>query len=363
VGEARRVVVGSETQYLESLTFVAGIQRVMRETHAALTDLLAPHGVDVVPLHTRDRPRRMEFRAVDRWHAPDPVLDRRPARIGDVDVAVLLDLHTEADYAALFRERRLRRLPVVSLVHDLLPITHPGMFHDGARAAFRVYLQQVLAVSDHLVVSTHKVADDLRGLGWRIGGDLHVIAMGTTFRPRPATPPPDDRISLLYVSTVEPRKGHDVLLDAYALLRSAGHDVDLTLVGREGWQVAGLARRLRTHPDAGGRLRWLESADDLTVATIARSCTIGLFPAIDEGFGLFVEEGLAYGLAMVVSDIPVFRERARPNLFFADRTPAAFAEAILRAHRAPWHPIGPGEVRTMRDFGRDVAELVRSVLP
>ena len=359
---ADSLVVGSETQFLETFGYVTGIQRVLRESHGTLTDVLAPLGIRTAPLHTRDRPRDLTFRG-EPYLASDPVLDQQPVGPEDVDTVLLLDLHTDVDFARIFQERRRRSLPVVSVVHDILPITHPEWCVEDPRRAFRLYVQQVMAVSDHIVVTTDWVASDLRALGWRFTGDFHVIGLGTTFRQRAPEPSGDDRISILYVSTIDPRKGHDILLAAFDILRAEGRDVDLTIVGREGWRVPDVIRTLRTHPDAGGRLRWLPGADDLTVATVARGCSIGVFPAADEGFGLFVEEGLSYGLKMVVSDIPVFRERAQPNLSFHERTPQALAGAIVRAHETPWVPTAPGDVRTMHDFGRDIAELVRSVLP
>jgi glycosyltransferase involved in cell wall biosynthesis len=242
----------------------------------------------------------------------------------------------------------------------VLPLLHPEWWVDDPERVFRMYVQQVLAVSDHVVVTSAKVRDDLASLGWRIPGEVHVIPLGSSFRQRTPEPAPDGRMSVLYVSTVEPRKGHDVLLSAFDLLRADGHDVDLTLVGREGWQCDDIVARLGNHPDLDGRLRWLRSADDLTVATIARGCSIGAFPSRDEGFGLFLEEGLAYGLKMVVSDIAVMRERAQPNVHFAALTPSDLADALVRAHAQPW--AATGSVRTMQDFGTDLARLVRMAL-
>lgn len=356
-GEA--LLVGSDTQNLEGHSWVTGVQRVVREAHVVLTDTLSPQGIEVVPLHTKRAPRHREFRG-NPYLAADPVLDRRPRSPADVDALLFLDLHAHADFAAVHRSRRQLRRPVIGLIHDILPILHPEWWLDDPERVFRMYVQQLLAVSDHVVVTTDKVRADVLALGWRIPGQLHVIPLGASFRQRAPEPQPDDRMSLLYVSTVEPRKGHDILLGAFDLLRASGHDVDLTLVGREGWHCGELTSAILSHEDFGGRLRWHHSADDLTVATIARDCSIGVFPSCDEGFGLFLEEGLAYGLKMVVSDIPVLRERTQPNVHFADRTSAGLANAILAAHASPWAPTG--RVRTMQDFGHDLADLVRSVL-
>lgn len=359
MADRARLRVGSDTQNIEGLAFVTGIQRVVREAHVSLTDLLSQRGIDVVPTHTRSAPRRREFRTNPYLEA-DPVLDRLPVPPEDVDAFLFLDLHAHADFARIHREIRRRPRPVISLVHDVVPILHPDWFVDDPERVFRIYLQQVLAVSDHVVVTSRKVRDDIASLGWRVRGEVHVIGLGSSFRPRAPEIPSDGRMSLLYVSTVEPRKGHDLLIGAFDRLRAAGHDIDLSIVGREGWRCAEIVDSIESHPDFGGRLRWYRSADDLTVATLARACSIGVFPSADEGFGLFLEEGLAYGLKMVVSDIPVFRERAQPNVFFAARTPTDIAEAVERAHATTVDV--SGEVRTMHDFGHELARLVAAAL-
>lgn len=359
MAESGNVLVGSDTQSIERHSTVTGVQRVVREAHLALTDALSGQGIRIVPLHTRQAPRSRSFRG-NPYLAADPVLDQRPVLPEDVDVFLFLDLHAHADFSRVHREKRRRPRPVITLIHDVLPLLHPEWWFSDPERVFRIYVQQVLAVSDHVVVTSAKVRGDLLSLGWRIPGEIHVIPLGSSFRPRVPEAAPDGRLSMLYVSTVEPRKGHDVLLAAFDILRGDGHDVDLSIVGHEGWHCDDVVRAIRSHPDFEGRLRWLRGVDDLTVATIARGCSVGVFPTQDEGFGLFLEEGLAHGLKMVVSDIPVMRERAQANVHFADRTPAALADAIARAHSEPWD--ATGSVRTMQDFGDDLARLVSNVL-
>ncbi|MBK6649318.1 MAG: glycosyltransferase [Betaproteobacteria bacterium] len=44
-----------------------------------------------------------------------------------------------------------------------------------------------------------------------------------------------DRPSFLMVGTLEPRKGYLQALDAFTLLWDSGVDINLVIVGREGW--------------------------------------------------------------------------------------------------------------------------------
>lgn len=355
------LVIGSETQRFEGVGFLTGIQRLIREAHVGLVDRLSPMGRQIVPLHTRDSPRQTAS-VRHNYLASDPVIHERQRSPDDVDAFLFLDVNPQADFAAVHHSLRRRKRPVIVLIHDVIPIKHPDMFFPDEVLRFRLYLQQVLNLADHVIVTSDVVGNDLQSLGWRFRAVIHVIRLGSIFRPRRPQTPETDRMSILYVSTVEPRKGHRQLLDAFDLLRREATDIDLTLIGRAGWASGDLFDAILHHPDQGGRLRWIETADDTVLQTVADRCNIGVFPSHDEGFGLFLEEGLTLGLTMVVSDIPVFRERVYDNVYFTDVSAEGIASALTQAHANGWQePTHP--IRTMGDFLDDLADLVVGLTP
>jgi glycosyltransferase involved in cell wall biosynthesis len=339
------------------MSVLTGIQRVIREAHEHLVDLLALSGIDLAPLTTREPPEDRRRSRLD-YLRTDPVTTLPLKCLAEVDAILMMDLNLGVDFSAIHQARRQRRLPTVCVVHDVMPLRNPEWFALGGAKSFRIYLQQVLRVADHIIVTTDKVKKDLQDIGWSIPAEIHVVPLGTSFDPRAPTLMPDQRISLMYVSTIEPRKGHDVLVAAFDMLRAEGRDVDLTLVGRKGWNSGDFFAKIINHPDFGGRLKWLQSADDLTVEAVARECSIGVVPAKDEGFGLFVEEGLSLGLKVVASAVPVFVERKQPNLFFAGPDPDDWARAILDAHHQPWQSSDLSSIRTMEAFAGELADLV-----
>lgn len=348
--------IGSEVLGLRAARQATGIQRLMRETHEILIDLLAVENIELVPVNSTDRaaPRNYES---DLYLASDPILSKPDNRVSEIDALLFLDLNLNVDFVEIFRERKQRDLPTFFLVHDMIPLTHPEFFLDGSKIPFRLFLQKVLQVTDHIIVTTEKVKSDVLSLGWKIRGEIHVIPLGTSFQQSAPRSFSADRISVLYVSTVEPRKGHLRLIDAYDILRAQGHDIDLNIVGHEGWMCADIVERIRTHPDYPHRLRWHRGVGDHELQAIAHQCNIGVYPSTDEGFGLFVEEGISLGLKVVASDIPVFRERAQPNLSFAELNSQSLAQAILVANRTPFDYLG-GRVRTMQDFAGELATLI-----
>ena len=64
------------------------------------------------------------------------------------------------------------------------------------------------------------------------------------------------------VGTIEPRKKHEQVLAAFEQLWDRRVDTNLVIVGKQGRKVEALVERLRTHPELGKRLFWLEGISD-----------------------------------------------------------------------------------------------------
>jgi len=126
---------------------------------------------------------------------------------------------------------------------------------------------------------------------------------------------------LVFVGTREPRKNLAVLLRAVALLREDDPDAPpLVVAGPAGWGEQGSALPAGVIP-AG----YLEPADLMRLVAGAAALVL---PSRYEGFGLPVLEALACGVAVVTSDLPVFREVAGE---LAETAPVGDAEQLAAA--------------------------------
>lgn len=121
------------------------------------------------------------------------------------------------------------------------------------------------------------------------------------------------------VGTVEPRKGHLQVLDALEELWSVGVDINLVIVGAEGWRhlpdemrrtIPYIVHRLRSHRERNTRLFWIEAASDEYLEEIfaASSCVIAASEG--EGFGLPLIEAVRHRRPVIARDLAVFREAA-----------------------------------------------------
>jgi glycosyltransferase involved in cell wall biosynthesis len=352
-----------------------GIERVARALVVAFLER-PPEGFRIEPVYLSDEGGAWHYRYARRFTlellgCPREALADEVAELQAGDVLLGLDNSghrlIEAAAAGLFADYRNRGVAVYFTVYDLLPVRFPGFFPPGSDEGHEKWLQAVLKTDGALCIS-RTVAADLREwaaawvpprqrpfrIGWfHQGADINQAA-ATHGLPRDAAQKLAAfaaRPTFLMVGTIEPRKGHMQVLDAFDQLWSQGLDINLIIAGAEGWQRLPLAMRrtipqivarLRSHPERGRRLFWVNGPSDEYLEKIyaASSCLIAASEG--EGFGLPLIEAARHKLPIIARDIPVFREVAGEHAFyFAGQEPDATARAIkewLALFRKGKHP-------------------------
>jgi type III pantothenate kinase len=144
---------------------------------------------------------------------------------------------------------------------------------------------------------------------------------------------------VIYVGSMIPGKGLDLLLDALALLVGHGYDVRLDVVGRiDGWvppehepyRAALLDRAAR--PDLAARVRFLGDRDDvpqLMAASAIHCCPSRV--TLREGFGIVVIEAKQAGIPSVVMPSGALTEliaHGEDGWVCREETPEALAEGL-----------------------------------
>lgn len=112
------------------------------------------------------------------------------------------------------------------------------------------------------------------------------------------------------VGTIEPRKGHNAVLDAFDALWAQGSDARLCFAGKEGWEVDDLMRRIRQHPELNRRLFFVERFTDAEINLCYSRAQALLAASVAEGYGLPIVEAAQHAVPVIATDIPVFREVA-----------------------------------------------------
>ncbi len=106
---------------------------------------------------------------------------------------------------------------------------------------------------------------------------------------------------LLYIGTIEEKKGVRELLQAFRLLVGSGYPGDLVLAGGGGPGRSELERESR-EGGCGDRIRFLGYIDESDKKPLHMAASCFVYPSLYEGFGIPPLEAMALGVPCVVSD-------------------------------------------------------------
>ncbi len=260
--------------------------------------------------------------------------ERSPLAAGPGDRVVFMDAFWGGTSAGAAGARaRGQGAALVVVVYDLIPFTHPAVMPAAIVATFVPRMRRALAEADGAVAISRDCARQVKAFmrgasppvaSFYLGDDPldrngANRAPATTRRPR----------AYLLVGTIEPRKGHALVLDAFERRWRDGDDVTVTFVGKMGWAAPDLVERCRSHPQLGRRFHLVEDADDAMLAALLRDADATIVASSVEGFGLPLVESLAADVPVIASDIPVFREIGGDAVqFFAPGDAAALRTAM-----------------------------------
>lgn len=306
----------------------------------------------------------------------DEVIEYAP---GDVFLGLDLQPHLVPAKKSFYKALRKNGVHVKFLVYDMLCVHMPQYFLPGTAEGFRSWLE-VVAESDGAVCISKTVADDLTNwlqkigpsrkrpftINWfHIGADMDKTAPTERMQADAETIFHEihSRPSFLMVGTVEPRKGHEQVLNASEQLWRTGFDFNLIIVGKQGWMVENLINRIRSHVELNKRLYWLEGIDDAYLESVYDASTCLIFASHGEGFGLPLIEAARHNLPIIARDIPVFREVAGEHAYyFNGKSPDVLVGEIkkwLILYASGKHPKS-GEMpwMTWRESAKRLGEMI-----
>ena len=296
--------------------------------------------------------------------AHECALEPKPVEFAPGDVLLMLDSSWArySEFHPMFSRARAAHVPVMTVVYDLLPITlPPGNIVDGGKEWFEGWLRDAVASSDALICISRSVAEELRAYLQSNALDRHGLAIGFWHLGGDFDPPADDGKGseqvgvattspyLLMVGTIDPRKSHALALEAMEILWARGNDLRLVIAGKEGWMVESLMEQLRGHRELGHRLHLVERPTDRDIAALYAKASGLLFLSKGEGFGLPLVEAANYGVPIVCSDLPVFREVAGSA---ATYVASGSARDLAEALSAWWERCQGGQVPDTRSMPR-----------
>jgi glycosyltransferase involved in cell wall biosynthesis len=236
----------------------------------------------------------------------------RPLVLGPRDVLLSTGSDwTHKDAVAIAALKKQFNFRYVVMCYDIIPLLFPQYYSPRDVHAFRHYWTSTFPVADRILVNSCKVATDIASYCERKHlsvAERRIVPLGcdltgsTSSSSLPKGLEPDRFI--LFVSTIEPRKGHRILLRVWrrllAITVPQRHYFKLVFVGRAGWLVDDVLDQVNANA-FDGTLVHLTGIGDDELASLYRAAAFCVYPSEYEGFGLPIVEAFSYGRAVLAS--------------------------------------------------------------
>jgi glycosyltransferase involved in cell wall biosynthesis len=273
---------------------------------------------------------------------------------------------------------------LVAFIHDVIPLTFPGLTDRSAEPFFHRMMRLPL----HVVVASQFTREDLlracTAAGFPKPLSMRVFPLAHEYPGAPrhgGAPLPSKRLRrsvgnrpfVLTVGTVEIRKNHRLLMQAWQAMAAASSDLPaLVIAGAAGWMADSVLKALRT-AGAATPYVFVEAPTDGELEWLYSRCLFTVFASSAEGWGLPVGESLWFNKPCVILPTTSLPEVGGDLCDCAeDDTPDAVAAKVLRLVRDQEYrrnrsrTIAAAELRTWSRTSAEIAgyvDALRKSLP
>ena len=236
-----------------------------------------------------------------------------------------------------------RRLHLLALVHH--PLADEGGFAPAQQRHVEALERHALSAMRGVITTSHFSARRIAQMG-RVDARIEVVEPGVEARPLAAadhTPP-----RLLCVASLTPRKGHELLVEALAMVADLDWQCDcIGSLTRDAEHAARVHAAITAHGLAV-RMRLQGELDDAALRAAYTDADLFVLASHYEGYGMVVTEAVGAGLPVLCTTGGALRDTLPPEAGIA--VPAGDVTALAAALR---HLLSHPEARLdLRDGAR-----------
>ncbi|MBI5302898.1 MAG: glycosyltransferase family 4 protein [Chloroflexi bacterium] len=269
--------------------------------------------------------RRSQTISAIRWNTLK--LDPIEYQIGDVDLV----------HGLFHLVPKTRQAKKIVTIYDLTPFLFPETGRLISNLYHRYLIRSSVNLADAIITISATVKNELNRILNVPKEKIHVAypgvdepswedsKHGNEFLPSHGIHKP----YVIFVGTIQPRKGIKTLLEAYSILRkNMSQSVQMVIVGSIGWKSKSIQETILRLQNTE-ELVHLSGKDTHTVRQLIRHAKILVMSSLYEGFGIPIIEAMNSGCPVIASDIPVFREIVQgAAILFPVENPTTLAETI-----------------------------------
>jgi len=307
-----------------------GIQRVCR----ILARELMNSGAELVPIKWNSESQEIqiaslsELQYLGNWNGPSPdkwskVMDLNDLHEDDrylmVDLPLNRDLEIQRNILEYFKKKKVQ---TSAIFYDAIPHKLSNMYPENFTKAHREYMDMLDSVDKIFAISSHSRKDLIdyinisKNRGLNIEERIISIELPTQFPGAPARNEVnigknDELCTILTVGTVEPRKNHETLIQAFLLAeRASKRPLKLVILGSDSSFDRDLPKRIDALIEKSRNITWIKDASDGVLEKFYQEASFTIYPSYEEGFGLPIAESLWFGLPCICADFGQMKEIA-----------------------------------------------------
>jgi len=255
-------------------------------------------------------------------------------------------------YAQCLRRSGAR---LVSVVHDLIPITHPEYCLPGRRERHIRRIRNIAGFSSGIVVNSSHTLQAMKDFC----RDSHLVCPPAVVAPLGTNLPSDAPEHVLLkepyfvvLGNIEPRKNHWMLLQLWRRLvdQSGPAAPRLVVIGQRAWECENVVDLLERCEQLKGFVVEHASCDDEELVNTLRHARALLYPSFVEGFGLPIAEALSLGVPAIASNLSVFREFAGDVPEYVDPLDGRRWLELIEDYAQPDSPHRAAQIARMPTF-------------
>lgn len=232
----------------------------------------------------------------------------------------------------------LKDIPTVLTVHDLIyklyPAYHKKLNYWYLNLAMPLFCRRAEAI---IAVSEATKRDIVEYYGVN-PAKIHVVYEAAAAHFQPPKPAEIDRVRqqydlpdrfLIHLSTIEPRKNLDRLVDALQIVRQEDEKLSLILAGARGWLYHDFFARIEAE-GLENVVRPLGWVDDEDLPGVIGAASLAVQPSLYEGFGLPILEHMACGQVVAASSSSSHPEVGGQAAAYFEATDTREMAAVIR---------------------------------
>jgi len=243
--------------------------------------------------------------------------------INKTDLLLIIDAFWQITYTEnklFFKiQKKLKKKggKVAYLIYDIIPVTNKEVVSDAMVNVFEKSFNKLIKYADFYITISRSEQRNIDSYlkSQKINKPIEYFYLGADLPKCEENESIQSDIAkiiknpyFLIVGTIEPRKGHSIVIEAFEYLWNEGFGDSLVIVGKPGWASQKLFNHILNSTYYNNKLFMFNNCNDSELNFLYNNTKALIFASQREGFGLPLVEAMQYKKPIIASDIEVFRE-------------------------------------------------------